>query len=116
MKEPAESLILRRAAGLVQQGWCQRAEARKRDGSACACIHPEAVRFCLLGSVWKAQLEYIRQHGGDNCLCWVASNLQWYAKDLAGKRPGSWNDHPKRTKQQVIDALLRAAAKARANT
>lgn len=94
--------LLEKAAATVALGWCQGYAARNADGCQRASYEPDAVRWCALGGIFRH-----------------ASPHEPMATILLSNTIGTddvarWNDHPSRTQSEVVDALLRAAALARA--
>ena len=81
----------------IERGWTQDAFARNEYGEQVPSRAPEAVSWCLTGAC-----NY--DTAGDNWDC-VAPFLRtatgWNSMVL-------WNDHPDRTKQEVLDALTSA--------
>jgi len=57
--------LLRRAAELVEQGWCKRAAARDEAGRSVSPLSLSAVRWCLTGAVERARAELVDGMIGD---------------------------------------------------
>lgn len=92
-----ERCVLRDARKLIfEKGWCQGVPARDANGNKVGRYSDEAVCFCV-----EAATE-------------VASNRDYYAgvfarealrKVISKRDIWQWNDHPKRTKEEVLAAF-----------
>jgi hypothetical protein len=96
--------ILIKAAELLESSptaWTQGRLARDDRGWPEAPNHPSACQWCAIGAIAKVQN--------------LSEASQMYdsaAKLLASQLSGTivyWNDHPSRTREEVIDALRKAA-------
>lgn len=102
---------LRGALVLIQRGWCQGYEALDEVGNVCDLNSLQAVRFCAIGAIYRANYAL---HGI------VAGSTNIVATDAAiaevaaivGVEPGEiaseWNDVHGRVQAEVIDAFERA--------
>lgn len=114
MPEVTTVEILKRAAELLERGWCQNRSAVWADGST-ARISPRyrAAGYCLTGALVQASLEldqsidsYIATElpAHEEAVTWVIDQLQ-----LHSALPQSlvyWNDYYDRTQKEVV-ALVR---------
>lgn len=96
-------LLLTNAAQLIQRGWCRQHEARDERGAPVSPLSREAVRFCSVGALRRAQhaLDY-----GDN---FFEKGLTLLERVVEDDVPG-WNDSRSR-KQPVLNAFERARAR-----
>lgn len=46
----------RRAIGLLEKGWCQRAIARDSKDCSVGALNPRAVRVCLQGAIFRCRV------------------------------------------------------------
>lgn len=90
--------LLRAAALLEQNGWCQ---GRTHDSKG---------RHCLYGAIWRA-------HYGDDPTTGPVPKSRWEWTEVfelmrkqVGGDAAEWNDAPERNKEEVIAALRAAAA------
>ena len=105
--------ILRRAADLVEQGWCQGHFSLDAHGNDVRLTSPEAVRFCTTGAIERAQHEmlpdvdcdaletfrsYLSKKAKEKCL------RSWGVRIVSG-----WNDQDVRTQAEVVAALRECA-------
>ena len=97
------AVIARKAADLIEGGWCQNALAKDADGTPVSQMDPEAVRFCVVGGLARVQETE-----------WIFSRATGtFANWLSGSRGGlythykmvDWNNDPFRTKGDVVFAL-----------
>ena len=92
--------ILNAAADLIERtGWTQGCSARDENDKKCGEEDPKAVCYCVYGAIAKSSqtLKYSK-----------SLKLPFdILRDSAGITGGiiSWNDHPDRTKEEVIAAL-----------
>jgi hypothetical protein len=82
--------VWRRAAELVDQGWCQGSMARDQYGDNIDVLSPRAVQWCYMGAVAKAVHEQIGSY--------VLSPLAMTLRTV-------WNDDDGRTAEQVSRRL-----------
>lgn len=95
--------ILRRAAEIFENnGWCQDAWAKARNGRKVKVKHPGACKFCAMGGIEKASLDLKLHSFRSKANEAVIEDIPWCG--LA-----SWNDHSNRTAEEVI-AQFRATA------
>lgn len=95
--------VRRRAARLVERGWCQLSYARDRHGTPVGVNSAEAASWCLLGALdeavpvpWtKADVARI-----ETAAAQIAGEIGVCVKEL-----DYWNDRPGRTQAQVVQAL-----------
>lgn len=93
---PAE--VLRKAAGILRErGWDQ----GTYENAAGAC--------CLMGSIYL-----VSAASDESRACAIAAVQQVLGS--TSRSPTAWNDHPDRTADEVIGALLRAADLAEGGT
>ena len=87
-----------RVARRVERGWCQKHYSADANDEHTGMFADNAAKWCLFGAL-------IRENAG------LSETLLLY--DMVGAEENrslvEWNDHPDRTKQEVIDLLLRAA-------
>ena len=75
---------------LIAQGWCQYAQARRADGTACSPSDEQAVQWCLDGAVCRVVADPVRR----------ADVLERLTEQACGRRPFGqrsaqvwpWND------------------------
>lgn len=102
----AQQDVLRKAAELIEKfGWTQGTLARAEMGNPCGELSPFATCFCAIGAVRRAthlvagsSREVFHRAIGLFCDAVETNNVP------------RWNDTAGRTKEEVIDALRRAAA------
>lgn len=108
--ETLEFLRAWRAQIDTPEKWTKGVPARKANGEACLSTHPEAVQWCLVGSLiavrtWKGH----SLHGEDeDARSLVSQCLGATTCDLA-----IWQDDSKRTHAEVMGAFDRAIELAR---
>lgn len=98
-----EQLILLLAADEFEEegNWCQKAHARRADGSACPVFDPAAASYCVLGLVDRIT--------GDRDIHTYVRAIDLIHDVLQDVTVVGWNDTPGRTVGEVV-ALLRQAA------
>ena len=96
------SAVLRRAAALVRQGWCQGRYAESATGRRVAINSQAAVAWCLDGAV----IHELEALGCDGYGVWTAINK--YGNTV------QFNDAENRTAEEVAALLERAARDAEA--
>lgn len=95
-----DAKVLRRAAELIDQGWCQGALAKTGTGMMLGDPEsPLAARWCVTGAFIRARAE-LDAHGTTAFLKVMAETAP---------NPAQWNNAPGRTADEVA-AALRAAA------
>lgn len=118
--EPRESnaaaAVLERARDIIRtRGWTRNAIARDSTGMPVGPINFSACEWCLIGALQRAAYD-LRAEGVD-IPPWevpLAFNAVRNATGvLLGGELAHWNDAPARTRDDVIDALDRAASLAR---
>ena len=93
------------ALDLIRKGWCKKSLAKKSNGRATLVESPDAVSFCSIGAIRKAYpinrkyFAMIRRF--HKVMIGSAVITSWNAIS-------SWNDHPKRTHEEVIAAFQKA--------
>lgn len=92
--------VLLAAAGRVHSGWLQGGFACDSFGKTVSPTNPKAVRFDAYGA--------IRAVGFSDSLVCQQAEIR-LRKFLGVFDTTKWNDHPSRTKQDVIEALRGAA-------
>lgn len=96
MNDITESLV--KARELIVNGWSQGADARDGAGQRINLYSENAVSFCTVGALHRTTFSYPHLLDAQNFL-----------KEIAGdKYLTVWNDHPARTKEEVIDLFDRA--------
>lgn len=50
--------ILTEVLDRIRGGWTPGASARTRNGTPCDYSDPKAVKFCLLGALWRVHLDH----------------------------------------------------------
>lgn len=97
--------VLTEARSWVDKGWTQGYPARTAEGLCTRDVSdPEATSWCVVGGIWKALAElgvWSLEH-----------DARVLFEDVVGCNPATWNDDPWRTKEQVLEALDRAIARA----
>ena len=80
----------------VRRGWCQGAMAEIVDGYRVSEDDERAVKWCILGAVWKA-------FDDDSIALRYTDELHKYiGKDVL---LGNWNDELGRTQKEVVSLL-----------
>jgi hypothetical protein len=91
---------------LEQNGWCQKVNARSDKGRSCSPVSRKAVSFCIFGAIDRKRtsefgtVDFVGACADINS---VQDKLQATDQDAL---ISAWNDHPDRTKEEVI-ALLK---------
>lgn len=107
--------VLRRAAEIVEQGWCQGSKARDCLGRQVHPLSPVATQWCEAGAVHVAMAERGFRFGAQAADGWWwsdltkhvdAAGLSWPLNNVLG---ALYNDVPGRTAGEVA-AHLRAGA------
>lgn len=108
--------VLLRAAEIVDAGWTQKSPARDGNGNPVFSHHQSATCFCAVGAIFRAISETENcQISGDLASLPIARLSISLGMGNAGN-VASWNDHPKRTKEEVVAALRKAATLAPPST
>lgn len=108
---PAGLTLLLQARKLIGQGWTQHADARDCEEQAVEPWSPHAVAWSLLGAL-VAALEAETAENEAFAVGQLAAACVALAAVIDHDLLEAWNDHPSRTKEDVLDALDRAAAHA----
>ena len=100
--------VLREAASIVEEGWCQGALHLNKDGEE--CYREDAVQSCATGAIQRA-LDHLADGIGPGAVHIVVYRLQ---KILLGRLQintniPKWNDHPDRTAAEVAETMRQAA-------
>ena len=85
-----------------ENGWTQGAEARTAKGKAVEAIEPLAVSWDAEGAIHAMLSKYRCGPGSFDA---TVSALQPYCD---GMSITAWNDHPERTKEEVLEAFEHA--------
>jgi hypothetical protein len=93
--------VLIRARRLVKGGWTQDSYAKDKYGKSTAPTMRDATCFCALGAIKRAKAEL-----GLDEFDSVGTVL---FKVVGGYIP-EWNDDPRRTQAEVVDAFTKAIA------
>ena len=95
MTDQTPQAILNAAADLIERtGWTQGHYAHDKDGHPCQPRSSSAVCFCALGALEAQRLNDEQMGSAHEELAW-----------RVGASVSLWNDHPDRTKEEVIAAL-----------
>ena len=98
--------ILLDMAKTIQNGWCQQSWAETTEHH-CDPWNEEAVKWCLIGAAGKIQGHW---YPFDNKLRDALEAVkQEIRRDSVYVCLPDWNDAPGRTKQDVVDMLLKVA-------
>ena len=100
--------VLSTTKQLIQNGWCQGADAKADNGDSCLTpLDPRAVSFCLVGALYRAahDLEEIKTHFHARKA--VKETLKEWSLDR-------WNDDISRAKSEVVNLLDRTINKLKA--
>ena len=94
--------VLKKAAAIVEEGWCQGTFHLNKDGVK--CYRSGATKSCASGAISRAV-------GADY---FAASALELYALGKLTESIGcasliTWNDHTDRTAVEVAEAMRQAA-------
>jgi hypothetical protein len=99
--------VLKGAKELVAKGWCQGTRAMDKDGQRVDPKDPNAVRWCLLGSVAAVSPRMVEE-------IYASVVLQEVARGMAGRwglhslNYISYNDDESRTHEDVLEFLDKA--------
>jgi len=96
---------LREARRLIKKGWTRRAFARDKWRHSVASDSPRAACFCAEGAINRAVAL-----AADPCTVKDQAIIQ-LKKHIPPYQPQnvvSWNDHPQRTKQEVVRVFTKA--------
>lgn len=116
LRQAADLLATDRPSGASK--WCQRANARDAADRDCGVFQPRAAAWSLAGAVMRALGP---ERGGDVALWsnpgFLRLTQHLWARMTAEEREASkpqfavfdWNDHPRRTRREVVEALRAAA-------
>lgn len=104
--------ILLAAADLLSKpgGWTQGALARNRKGEWVSESQKSAVCFCAMGALWRAA----RDEVGPTFSHFDVDPASEALEAVIGDHVADWNDELGRTADEVVTALRKAAAIARA--
>jgi len=100
-----KKMILIEARQLIEKGWTQGTNARKIDGTPTTVDDPEAVCFCAIGAIMRAEYDVRHLDYFVDILERLKRHHERYDPSIS-----SWNDNRNRTKTQVI-ALFDKAIK-----
>ena len=112
--EHQDAKVLRRAAEIVDQGWCQNALALTVDGKVLrgdtqeTFLHPQAGQWCLLGAIMLAYREVTGSMDGRGW-CDVYLRVNGHVR---GASAIAWNNAPGRTADEVAALMRRVAEEA----
>jgi hypothetical protein len=83
-----EKQTLRRAKALIKKGWCKGSFARDKNGMGVPFNSPQAVKFCMLGAVYRAAGSSSNNLATDlyHILCKVMPNTVSYFNDKFGRK------------------------------
>ena len=100
--------ILSAAADLIERtGWTQEYFARQKNGLACDMLSDDAVCFCIRGAIGAVTFSHPHAYSE------IGETAQRMVADRVGLKYsceiGKWNNHPLRTKEEVIAALRGAS-------
>lgn len=94
---------------IQEWGWIQGQEALTENGVAVESSDPEAACFCVMGAIERVGYDLWRADVADyKVMSAAVQEALEAAGDIAGDLLHEWNDHPDRTKEEVV-ALLDAA-------
>ena len=99
--------LLELARELIERGWCQGADARDSAGADVDPWEPLATSWSLLGAI-VAALEEVSGAFGELPLAHLAAALYALAEIVDDDSLTEWNDDPRRTRDEVLRALLLA--------
>lgn len=105
---------------IQEWGWIQGQEALTENGVAVESSDPKAACFCVMGAIervgydlWRADVEDAKTMSA------AVQDALETAGEIAGDLLHEWNDHPDRTKEEVValldSAIARCAGEAVAN-
>ena len=95
---------LEEARRLCAVGWTQRVGARDKNSNTVSTKSPDAVYFCLWGSIYRAE----NSHTGQRAYGAIVESIGGINPD-----PVEWNDAPDRTQADVLALFDRTIAKLR---
>jgi hypothetical protein len=99
----AQRVLIDAASILSTKGWTQFVSARKGGlQKQCSAMDPDAECFCLSGALYFASKK--------NFQTGIYSEEAFASiTDFLGRCPVVWNDQPGRTKEEVVQVLLKVA-------
>ena len=108
--EPDWRDVLLKAASIVEEGWCQGAMHRRKDGTRCVdttlvyAVQDDAELSCATGALGRA---FVQLTAGisDAPLIAAIGNLSMHLDSGIT----SWNDHPDRTAVEVAEVMRQVA-------
>lgn len=114
MNAQQRATIAREAARLVEQGWTRYALARNAEGKYVPPESPEAVQWCVVGAIERADMGIL--YDSEACYEWrvpgVIAGLYWYLcpveqEDYASEHAAvvRWNNEVVEGPAEVIAAL-----------
>ena len=99
--------VLREAASIVEEGWCQGALHLNKDGVE--CYREDAVQSCATGALHRASDQLSDETYAYDALY----KLQRYLRSSPGMGEwitiALWNDHPDRTATEVAETMRQTA-------
>ncbi len=95
--------LLHHAHGLVEQGWCQGAEARDPDGEKTQVGSSDAAAWSLLGALQATTVSDPSTELQD-----IGDAVAALAELIADPSLANWNDAETRTKLEVLSVLRNA--------
>jgi hypothetical protein len=87
-----------KAIDYIRKGWTRGATARDKHGHYVAILSERAVRWCTLGALNAAYPTSLKLGRATQRLCQVIGTCSI----------PQWNDDPKRTKKEVLEAFRKA--------
>jgi hypothetical protein len=101
--------VLIKAAELLESSptaWIQNGIARNAEGAQITAHHPSACSWCAMGAIAKVQNRPEAPQAYDSASKLLAYHL---SVNALGVNIANWNDHPLRTREDVVQALRSAA-------
>jgi hypothetical protein len=100
--------LLEQAHALVEEAWCQGADARDASGHPVDPWAPEAACWSLLGAI-VAVLESEAARAGEIALDELGAALYALSDLIDTDSLVAWNDNPRRSQGEVANVLASAA-------
>ena len=105
--------VLTQARVLVEQGWTQKVCARNANGDRVATNDPDACMFCATGAVSAAIMKSAKNQDAkaDEAFFGAVNLLDNITLKCDSGCAENFNDHPKTTKEDILELFDKAIAR-----
>lgn len=110
--DTGETLILKRTKEYLKKGWCQHSLAMTKDDKAVTVHDPEAIKWCLIGAIFRASDDIRNEFPETRCHDRAPMSI---IASLIKEPVPTWNDAPGRRKEDVLK-LIETAISASINS